>query len=211
MDNDLPTLIIFAKAPRIGSVKTRLAADIGDVGAWRVYRSLLRRVLRRLAGDRRWRTILAVTPDKFAARGSFGPDISHNVSREVSVLAQGSGDLGARMGRAFRTGGGGPKIIVGCDVPGITASNVAQAFDALESHDVVLGPAVDGGYWLVGVRDASRVPHLFRDVRWSGPHALADTQANIPGHLRLALLGTLADIDRVEDLTRLAPDSLWAG
>lgn len=200
MEPGRPELVIFARAPRIGAVKTRLAADIGDFRAWRVYRDLLRRAVRSLARDTRWRTVVALTPDSWAARGL--PAIP--VPPGVAFRAQGGGDLGTRMARAFSMAGPGPIVIVGCDVPGITARHIAEAFDALRSHEVVFGPAADGGYWLVGVRDGRRALRLFHRVRWSGPHALADTLANIPPHMRIAMLETLEDIDTGDDLARLA-------
>ncbi len=88
-----------------------------------------------------------------------------------------------------------PSMIVGSDIPDIEPVHIARAFAALACHDAVFGPAPDGGYWLVGVRDIRILPDLFRGVRWSSASALADTLDNIDDRRRVALIDTLADID----------------
>ena len=187
-------LVIFARAPRLGAVKRRLAADIGALGASHFYRQTLAGVLRRLGRDRRWRTWLAVTPDRFArAPGMWRAAAGR--SGLPSLLPQGGGDLGARMARPFDRLPPGPVVIVGCDIPDLLPAHVARAFAALGRHDAVFGPATDGGYWLVGLRRRPRIPALFRGVRWSTPDALSDTRANLGPPLSVALIDTLADID----------------
>lgn len=104
------------------------------------------------------------------------------------------------MERALRRFGG-QTVIVGSDIPALAASHVAQAFAALDRADLVFGPAGDGGYWLVGARNAAAARRLFQSVRWSGPHALADTLANA-GDRRVVLLQTLEDVDEVADLIK---------
>ena len=97
----------------------------------------------------------------------------------------------------------GPVVIVGADIPDLTAAHVAAAFRRLGDHDWVIGPAEDGGYWLIGAR---RRPHLrlpFEGVRWGGAHALADTLAGL-GQARVAELEVLRDVDRGADLARIA-------
>ncbi|MGE4221284.1 MAG: TIGR04282 family arsenosugar biosynthesis glycosyltransferase [Alphaproteobacteria bacterium] len=182
-------LVIFAKSPRLGRAKRRLAADIGSVAALRFYRTLLAQTLRRLASDPRWRTWLAVTPEP--ARWPPRPQ----------RIGQGTGDLGRRMDRAMRALPPGPAVLVGADIPAIGAAPVAAAFRALGRADAVFGPAADGGYWLVGLRRRPRMPVAFRGVRWSGPHALADTVANLAG-LEVWRVATLADVDDGADYAR---------
>lgn len=182
-----PTLLVFAKAPRMGSVKSRLARDVGPVAATAFCRRTTERLLRRLGGDPRWRCLLAVTPDR-DARGRFWP-------RRFARLKQGSGDLGARMEGPMRRLAPGPVVIVGTDIPDLGRRHVAAAFRALGKHDAVFGPAVDGGYWLVGLKRRPVVPPLFRRVRWSSEHALADTLAGLPKGFRIAFLETLEDVD----------------
>ncbi len=95
----------------------------------------------------------------------------------------------------------GPVIIVGCDIPDITAAHIAKAFRALGRHDAVFGPATDGGYWLVGLRRRPCFTDPFGKVRWSTPHALGDTLANLAGR-SVATIETLSDVDDGADLAR---------
>ena len=180
------------KEPRPGRVKTRLGRGIGHVAAAGWFRRQARSLLRRLR-DPRWRLILAVTPDAEGMASRVWP-------ADLPRVPQGPGDLGARMGRLLRTLPHGPLCIVGADVPGIDRAHVAAAFRALGAADAVLGPAPDGGYWLAGLRRTAAPPAtLFRGVRWSTPHALADTEASMRG-LRVARVATLADVDTAADL-----------
>lgn len=116
-------------------------------------------------------------------------------------IEQGRGGLGARMQRIFDTCGRGPLIIVGTDIPFVTRDMLARAFRALRGADAVFGPAEDGGYWLVGLRRRPRTLSPFLNVRWSSPHALADTLANLRGR-RVAFAETLFDIDALADYRR---------
>jgi uncharacterized protein len=178
-------LILFARAPRLGTVKRRLAREVGDVAALRFHRAMLRSLARRLGRDRRWRTVLAVTPD----RARF--------PSPLPKTPQGRGDLGERMARALARHR--RAVLVGSDIPGIGTDDIAAAFRALGGRaDAMFGPAEDGGYWLVGF-GPRRPPAPFRGVRWSGPHALADTLANCRGR-RVALLRRLRDVDDAADL-----------
>lgn len=191
-------LVIMARLPEAGRVKTRLAAEIGVVEAVRTYRVLLDDAVRRLAGDRRWMTWLAVAPGHAADR--LSPSILRGRSG-VAIVRQGRGGLGERMQRLMDRLPQGPVVIVGSDVPEITRADVAAAFRALGAHQAVFGPAVDGGYWLVGQSRMPRTLRLFDGVRWSSQHALADTLANVDGR-SVALLRALADLDDGADYRR---------
>jgi uncharacterized protein len=184
-------LVIMVKAPQAGRVKTRLAAAIGAVEAVRCYRAMLARTVRRLA-DGRWAMWLAVTPDGAAARMAV---------RGIAVVPQGPGGLGERMQRVMDGLPPGPVVIVGSDIPGIGRGDVAAAFRALGGNDAVLGPADDGGYWLVGQRRVPRKLRLFEGVRWSSAETLGDTIANLEGR-RVALLRTMGDLDGEADYLR---------
>jgi rSAM/selenodomain-associated transferase 1 len=184
------TLIIFTRAPRLGAVKRRLAAGIGRMAALRFHRLTLNRTIHRLARDRRWRCVLAVTPG------------AYRWPRFIPRLAQGGGDLGSRMASAMRAAPAGPVVLVGGDIPDIEPHHIGEAFRALASRDAVFGPATDGGYWLVGVRGRALLGRLFRDVRWSSGHALADTLANLPAGRAFALAAELSDIDDGESWRR---------
>ena len=178
----------MAKLPMAGSVKTRLAREIGVAGATRFARHAAATLLQRVGYDRRWQTTLAVAPDQ-----GLG---SRVWPRGMARRPQGGGDLGTRMQRIFACKRAGPMLIIGTDVPGIRPAHIAEAFRRLGRHDAVLGPATDGGYWLVGLRRRPRVPwRLFAGVRWSSEHALADTRAGLPGEMSVALLETLEDVD----------------
>lgn len=191
-----PQLVVMAKAPRLGAVKTRLAKGIGAVEATRFYRRTSLDLLRRLGPDPRWRTLIALAPDRAVHERGVWPG-------EAPRLGQGPGDLGARMGRLMRDLPPGPVVIVGSDIPGIARAHIAQAFGALGSSDAVFGPAHDGGYWLVGLKRIPRVADIFGDVRWSSEHALADTLENVArAGFAVATLETLADVDTAEDYAR---------
>jgi rSAM/selenodomain-associated transferase 1 len=185
-----PVVIIFARAPRLGAVKRRLAAGIGALGALRFYRRMLAATAWPIARDRRWRTILAITPA--GAKADWARLAPHGTLR----MAQVSGDLGRRMERALTPS---PRaILIGSDIPGLGPADIAAGFRALGRADAVFGPALDGGYWLVGL-GPRRPQRPFAKVRWSGPHALADTLANFRHH-RVALLPPKRDVDSIEDL-----------
>jgi hypothetical protein len=175
-------LILFARLPRLGAGKRRLARDIGAAAALRFERLMLARSLRRLGRDRRWQLRLAVTPDRAGRRWPGG----------LPVLPQGRGDLGQRMRRAMAACPPGPVVLVGTDIPGLTAAHIAAAFALLGRHDVVFGPASDGGFWLVGARH--RVPD-FGTVRWSSRHALEDVLANLPRSRSVGFAARLDDVD----------------
>jgi rSAM/selenodomain-associated transferase 1 len=183
----------MAKIPVAGRVKTRIAGQLGVAAAVRFARHGAAALLQRVAADPRWSTTLAVTPNLAAASG-FWP-------RGVPVAQQGSGDLGARMQRIFDRAPPGPAVIIGTDVPLIARTHVADAFRLLGRHDAVLGPAADGGYWLIGLRRRPRTPRPFGGVRWSTAHALADTLANLGG-LSVGKAASLFDVDTPADLAR---------
>jgi uncharacterized protein len=181
-------VLVFAKPPRMGMAKTRLARDIGPVEAWRIKRRLDRLTLA-MAHDRRWRTTLVVAPDVAAREhfpgiwpGIWPKPMSEPMPRIMPVGSpnalprqrQGPGDLGARMARAMRAHAPGSArdgvVIIGTDAPRLTASDLADAFAALRRHDCVVGPSCDGGYWLIGARPRLAARITLAKVRWSGPH-----------------------------------------
>ncbi|MFV2034258.1 MAG: TIGR04282 family arsenosugar biosynthesis glycosyltransferase [Halocynthiibacter sp.] len=183
------------KEPRAGRVKTRLGQGFGMIGAAWWYRHHTSALLRRL-DDPRWQLILAVSPD------NTGP-ICRAWPGHLARLAQGPGDLGARMARIARILPKGPVLIIGADIPAISRVHIAAGFRALGNHDAVFGPATDGGFWAFGLKRLAPVPpRLFQGVRWSGPHALADSRATLAG-ARVALLATLQDVDTAADLAKV--------
>ena len=194
----MSTIVIFARAPLYGEVKTRLARSIGDAAALALYEAFLDDTctLTQGLGARR---VLAVAGD------TNEPHLLRLVkSQRLALEEQGEGDLGARMARAIaRHVGGGPVVIIGSDAPSLPRAHLHQALDALMDHDVVVGPSHDGGYYLVGAR--CEVPELFADVRWSTPEVLPTTLARLSGRSH-ALLPAWYDVDAAEDLERLRND-----
>ncbi|WP_420402901.1 TIGR04282 family arsenosugar biosynthesis glycosyltransferase [Nisaea sp.] len=184
------TLILFAKTPRAGLVKSRLARDIGRHPATRWYRRNLSETLRRLGRTGQWDCLIFGTPHH-AARWPW--------PRPWRFRHQASGDLGQRMLRALRAFGGGPVVLIGSDIPGIEPVHIAEAFRKLGSNDAVFGPSADGGYWLVGFSPRYR-GDPFRRVRWSTEHALADTLSGFGPGRRIGLVAKLRDVDRGADL-----------
>ncbi|MEB8387622.1 glycosyltransferase [Rhodobacteraceae bacterium KMM 6894] len=186
-----PTLVIMLKEPRPGRVKTRLGADIGMTNAAWWFRHQSRRLLRTIQ-DPRWQTVLAVAPDRAMSSRAWPAGLPR--------IAQGPGDLGARMARIMRTLPPGPICIIGADIPDIRRTHIARAFQSLGAHDATFGPAPDGGYWLIGAKRRRAIPRGFlQNVRWSSPYALADSRATLPAW-RIALTDTLNDVDTAADL-----------
>ncbi len=187
-----PELIVMVKEPRPGRVKTRLGKGIGMTAAAWWFRHHVHGLLRRLQ-DPRWDMRIAVSPDVEGLRSRVWPG-------HLRRIPQGRGDLGARMLRILVRAG--PVCVIGSDIAGVRRDHVARAIKALGNHDVVLGPAPDGGYWLIGAKH--QLPSsAFDGVRWSTEHALADTVANLSG-ARIAYVDTLRDVDTVDDLAMTA-------
>lgn len=181
-------LAIFARAPVYGHVKTRLAKDIGRPAALAAYRGLLASTLARLGAAN----------DDFEAElwiDGHSPEVCA-WRRRMPVRRQPQGDLGARMLAAFASGA---SVVVGCDVPPLNAGYVASALAALADVDLVLGPVEDGGYCLIAMREPH--PEVFADIPWSTGAVLAET-VKAAGHLSVALLETLWDVDVAADLER---------
>jgi len=189
-------LVVFVKEPRAGRVKTRLAAALGSEDAAAVYRAIAEGVVAGTlpeAGE--YERLVFYDP----------PDAGERIRAWLPagrLRKQGTGDVGARMADAFArcfARGASRVAIVGSDAPAVGRAEAREAFAALAAHDVVLGPARDGGYWLVGLR-APR-PTLFEGVSWSTAAVLRETleRAAADG-LSVARLGLRRDVDTVEDL-----------
>ena len=188
----MQVLLIFTKNPRLGKVKTRLAATLGDVEALRIYRILLEKT--RAAA--------------LAVRASRWLFYSEEVEREDDWAAasfekkvQCPGDLGARMEDAFRqafAAGATQALIIGSDCPGLDGALLRQAFEQLAHSDFVLGPTPDGGYYLLGMRRFE--PSVFRNIAWSTDAVRPGTLAAISaGGWTCAELPILSDIDTEAD------------
>ena len=153
-------------------------------------------LLRRLY-DPRWALVLAVSPDVAGMNSRIWPV-------HLQRIPQGRGNLGDRMARLLSMPASGSVAIIGGDIPGIQRQHIARAFAALGAQDAVFGPSPDGGYWLVGLKNARKAPvTLFENVRWSSPHALSDSVASLKD-LRTAFVDVLQDVDTIEDLRMTA-------
>ena len=188
-------IIVFARQPELGKVKTRLAAGIGEARALAVYQELL-------AITREAINAAGVAATVWLA-GIDGRDDYEAEWPGFTCQAQPAGDLGQRMSTAFATAfaeGARRVIIVGTDCPELSELHLRQAFEQLQTHDVVLGPAEDGGYYLLGMRGQLH-PALFANKAWSTSTVLADTLADARRlGLRVTLLPELSDIDHAADL-----------
>jgi rSAM/selenodomain-associated transferase 1 len=186
-------LIVFLKAPRPGAVKTRLAEALGTEAACAAYRQLVQTLLKRVAALPS--VELCFTPDDAAV------EIKPWTQPTWSLTPQGDGDLGRRLQRASNrafASGAQRAVIIGSDCPEVSVADIEAAWSALRTHDVVLGPATDGGYWLVGLRAAQ--PDLFTDIAWSTNAVLRETldRARAAG-LSVHLLRELSDVDTQAD------------
>ena len=199
MASPLEHLLIFAREPVLGRVKTRLAADIGPAAALATYRELLALTAAAVAAARVPATVwLAEAPASPASPNQPRPEWPGLPWRPQPP----AGSLGARMRHAFAeafAAGAGRVVIIGTDCPGLTAAVLRQAFDQLATHDLVAGPATDGGYYLLGMSELHS--DLFTNKQWSTATVLADTLADAARlGLRVAQLPTLADVDSGRDL-----------
>ncbi|WP_310393185.1 TIGR04282 family arsenosugar biosynthesis glycosyltransferase [Hymenobacter sp.] len=190
-------LLVFARVPALGRVKSRLAAGIGDAAALAVYNELL--------GITRAAVEQAGVPATVWLADAPGPAPAAAEAAQwpgMAVRGQPAGDLGQRMAAAFAAAfaaGAGRVVIIGTDCPGLRAAHLTAAFARLRAHDVVLGPATDGGYYLLGLRQLR--PELFEHKAWSTASVLADTLADARRlGCRVALLPELRDVDTAADL-----------
>ena len=186
-------IIIFAKEPIVGGVKTRLGKTIGMDKAARIYEVLLKNTLDTVSKLHNIDVHLFITPDcdsKYFDQWVYEPYI------------QRGNDLGKRMENAFEDiyGLGYKKIvIIGTDCPTLTTKILNLSFSRLEEEDVVIGPSVDGGYYLLGMN--SNYSFLFKNIEWSTNQVLSQTKKHIRQHsLGMFQLPRLRDIDEEQDL-----------
>jgi rSAM/selenodomain-associated transferase 1 len=189
----IPKIALFARYPTPGEAKTRLIPALGAEGAARVHRRLVER------------TIVTIresgVPFALWFTGASRAEFAAWLGEDVELVEQGEGDLGERLSRVPV-----PAILLGADVPGLSAQCLRQAVQGLKANDVVVGPAFDGGYYLLGFNRP--VPFLFSDMAWGGEAVFEETMARLGDHGLGALkLEALGDCDRPEDL-ELHPELL---
>ncbi|MBW4518550.1 MAG: TIGR04283 family arsenosugar biosynthesis glycosyltransferase [Scytolyngbya sp. HA4215-MV1] len=191
-------LIIFARYPEPGQAKTRLIPALGAEGAAVLYRQMAEHLLVQV------QTLQFAYPACVEVRFAGGNrDLMQRwLGKDLMYTVQGEGDLGDRMARSFQSAfhsGVHHAVTIGTDCPGLNAESMAQAFRALDQHDLVLGPAIDGGYYLIGLRRF--IPELFQGIAWSTAAVLQQTVAIAQSlNLSIAYLPPLSDVDRPEDL-----------
>jgi rSAM/selenodomain-associated transferase 1 len=202
------SIIIFARAPEPGKVKTRLAAQIGDEAAAKLYAAMLNdtiAVAQNAARETKSEVVLCYTPDDAFAPG----DYSLANFWQGAHLAQTGNDLGEKMLHAAQScfaNGAQRVVIIGSDKPDLEVSTLLSAIEELEKHDLVFGPALDGGFYLIGTR-APFEETLFTDVLWSHESTLQAVLNKAYGlNLSVTLLPLGADVDEESDLQRFIDD-----
>lgn len=200
------TLGMFARFPEAGRTKTRLAASIGDQQAADLYACFVEDLIGRTCklADQQW---IAFTPDDRSSRRWFESMRETHGGSRCSLMVQPDGSLGERIAWFFRQAArqnGGAVVLIGTDSPDLPASRIDEAFELLNagSADMVIAPAADGGYVLIGMNGEPE--NLFGAVRWSSPYTLLDTMvAAEKAGRNLSMLPGWYDIDHVENLGTL--------
>lgn len=192
-------IVVFARTPVEGQVKTRLAATIGNNRALAVYQQLLE-----ITRD----AVTNLDYDKYVFYAGSLPD--PGFWQGYTLIAQTGSDLGQKMFQAFEVlikRAYKKVVIIGTDCPQITTALIQESFDKLEEADLVIGPAFDGGYYLIGARNSYQ--QLFENITWSSPTVLAETLNRAENlSIRWFLLTTLTDIDEEKDLVYLSTETV---
>ncbi len=209
----LPEVLLFLKAPHPGFVKTRLAKDIGDLNACKVYQALVRHTLAQIPSY--WKVNIHFAPQDAEL------EMKSWLGDSYRFLPQPEGDLGARMAKACEQAfesGASSVILLGGDCPGIRTQDLEEAASKLAQKKSVIGPALDGGYWTLGLSStsaaASAGAYLFNDMKWSTADVFDNTIKRFQAHgISPEQLRTLEDVDDLECLKRnhslfTLPDSL---
>lgn len=196
-------LIVFTRAPLVGQVKTRLIPALGDAGAARLHETLVRHCFQATMRPDDWQTELHCSP---AIEHPFFDALTQTYRLEK--YTQSTGDLGQRMCVAIESAleRAGHVVLVGTDCPGLRAADVRAAFEALDAgNDAVIGPAEDGGYYLIGLRRVAR--SVFEAIPWGGNTVLDTTRSRFEDlGWSWAEVSVRWDVDRPDDLERLQAD-----
>ena len=202
-------LIVFSRYPEPGKTKTRLIPFLGSEGAATLQRQMTEHTL---AWCEQLQSEHPISVEVHFAGGNQQL-MERWLGTDIVYQPQGEGDLGVRMASAFESAfsnGNSGVAIIGTDCPGLNAQIVKQAFEALSQYDVVLGPATDGGYYLIGLR--LLIPELFSGISWGTSEVLQQTvQVAQQRDLALAYLPVLTDVDRPEDLPVWEQANLQSG
>jgi len=193
-------ILLFAKSPVKGQVKTRLAAEIGEDFALRLYKCFVEDELDVIDGVGVPVRLLFYPPDAES-------DFAEWLGKRDVLRPQRGNDLGDRMKNALTDAfaeGFSKAVVIGSDLPDIPGDFLREALKALESHDAVIGPSSDGGYYLIGFSRVSFLPKVFADIAWGTSAVCAQTLALFEKHRRsVRLLPEWHDVDTAEDLDLL--------
>jgi rSAM/selenodomain-associated transferase 1 len=184
---------VFIKNSELGHVKTRLAKTVGDENALRIYKALIEKTKEQIKD---------VTAQKSIYYSSYIDNYDQFASDEYAKRLQMGDDLGERMKNTFEAAfnqGAEKAVIIGSDCWQLTEEVLNEAFSALDKSDFVIGPAVDGGYYLMGM--STFIPEVFNEKEWSTSNVLVDTLLDVQNKgLSHQILRTLSDVDYEEDL-----------
>jgi len=200
-----PVLLLFARAPVEGAVKTRLVPPLTAPGALRLYRAFLEDASRAYRSPEAWEAVLEAEPDP------EDPEFVRLFGPPWRRRAQTQGHLGDRLAGAFRrafAAGAPAAVAVGSDHPALPRNRIEAAFHPLSNGtSASLIPAEDGGYCAIGLSAGAPVDEIFRDIPWSSPSALSVTRERMQQvAVSVAVLEASYDVDRPEDLERLRRD-----
>lgn len=196
------TLLVFVKFPQAGQVKTRLCPPLTPQEAADFYTAMLQDSLDTYLSNSNLNISIQISPPEKKS------DFENILGKDFKLVNQVSGDLGQRMFAAFETAlrtGATKAIAIGTDHPSLPPVRLEQAAAALDTHDLVLGPALDGGYYLMGMKK----PHLalFEGISWSSPQVMAQTKAKaLELDLKTAVLEAWYDVDELSDIAALEKD-----
>lgn len=205
VEDRLPALLLFARAPRDGRVKTRLEPALGAEGAAKLYRAFLEDASRAYGPPAPW------SPVVYADEDPSGSGLPLLFPPPWRLERQAEGDLGTRLSEAFEKEfrrGAPAAAAVGSDHPALSRARLSEVFDNLSGGSrACLVPAEDGGYCVIGLTRRAPVAEIFRNIPWSSPEVLAVTRARLSGAgCDAAILAPSYDVDRPEDVARLAAD-----
>ena len=193
-------LLFFVKYPAPGKVKSRLASELGAEWTTGLYRAFVEDILHTIDGTGIPCHVAVHSPNA-------GSSIENWLGRDRHYLPQEGADLGERMANAFRAifaAGAERAVLIGSDIPDLPASVLTDASNALESSDAVVGPARDGGYYLIGFRKDRFLPEIFRGITWSRPDVFDRTRRIFQrSGTSLHVLSPWQDVDTIDDLRGL--------
>jgi len=200
LSGETESVLLFVKSPEKGKVKSRLASATGDETALHIYRSFVLDIVDMLKNRARPPTICFYPHDAEET-------VVNWLGRNFSYLPQRGEDLGERMENAFAdsfSGGAAKVVLIGSDIPDLTTAVIDESFSCLEQDDAVIGPASDGGYYLIGFRKNSFLHDIFRGIFWGAGSVFRETMRIFAGSgLHVHVLPEWNDVDTLDDLRSL--------